>query len=807
MAPLWLPQNVQKRVFRYILTRLAVFSNLDLDNLDVSLGTTQTQLSLNNVQLDTDKLSFLPGIYVRGGQIANLDLKLTVMGGVRVEGSGILLTVSLPKKVLVDASHTDELIASFLKRTTADLAESIMISADTHQVDQDLAASFAASMDISQLQQQQQQRQQQQAPILGSSVTSSVSSDDSVKSIETKLGLGYGMGDFSGMVNRVVDAAISQLNIVLNDIKILVVLGDVTLELSVNSVKLNTTEDGIRHFSISDITCTLVSSPDDDEPEQQINDEHENEIDLDSAPESSLFQSTFPDPFSSSDSGMQQSMYHDADGGSGYQSLMQSMMFSREEASSIYMSAMAMSEANPNPFPPRPRPLIFWCESLKLSFKGLKMSALSVDAGRLHLSLKHLPVIALPLVEFIKSHSNHSSESAEPVSGSSTPPQTSLEQEDAFSLEKACIQCVEINLTSALLPNGLYEDDTSIRLVLDKLDYLNGLSTQTFSISTIALESRTGPIIAFPSPSGVSKPNDFTCQISDDKKSTEKGSKVCKLMIPTSGKINLTTDDVFELQDVVQSFQSVFESFATLSQSQREEVPVSESPKLNILGQTSAFELKLKLESSLIAMTIFPISFDLNFLISCPQVMLRFPDRTNDVILKKLSFNYLTTSGISKKLSIMSGNINCNIKQLQDLGNEFKQLQVSWVPKIKIRSKLDQALSSTDDIQYQRMQHETRARQPLRPTLDEPFFEVNIAYLGLQVVLAGKLGKIDVDLGDLRTVLRKSGRSVIELSTIHVSRDMSDIDPSLGHLSVIHKVNDLKLVSCLFFIFCFFFDF
>lgn len=751
MAPLWLPQNVQKRVFRYILTRLAVFSNLDLDNLDVSLGgfTSQTQLSLNSVQLDTEKLSVLPGIYVRDGAIDKVDVKLAVLGGVRIEGSGIRLTVSLTKKVLEE--NEEDIFAALLERTTADLAESIMISQDTHQVDEDLAASLAASMNIG------------PPGALASSFTSSIHSDGSSSS-STGLGLGYGMGDFSGVVNRVVDAAISQLSVSLSDIKVTLLVDNVTLELSVDSANLSTNSEGVRHVSVSDIECILVNPS-----SQESDDDFEQDLTV-SGP--NMFRSTHEGPMEDS---MMQSMYHDAEYDTQESNLMQSIMFSREEASSIYMSAMAANSQEDSPSSELPKARIFWCDSLKLNFKGLKMASLGVDIGRVFLSLKHVPAIAIPLLTFFKTH--HKAHHADPKNEVLAP---ALEQEEeGFSLEKAVIERIEINLTSALLSNGLYEDETSIRVILDQLEYSNfNKETETLQISKIAVEGREDSIISFPK--GAAKSNDLTYQITN-----EKAYKVCKLMIPNAGKININADDIFELQDIVRSYEPILEILSSLASPKIESNSAPDMP-FQIFGQTSAFELKLRLDASVIRATIFPLSFDKSNTLLCPQVNIYLPKDGNSVLLKSFTMHYASTT--TRKLHILSGNINCEIQHLNELIDEFKYLQSEWISTIPIVKKEEPPI---DDIQYQRAQHEIRSR----PILDEAIFELKVSYLGLQVLFPGALGKIEADLGDLHTVLKKSGKTAIELSTIHVSRDMSDIDPSLGHLSIIHKVSDCKTVS------------
>ncbi|VVT47472.1 uncharacterized protein SAPINGB_P001728 [Magnusiomyces paraingens] len=232
MAPPWLPQNIQKKVFQYILSRLQIFSNINHDNIDVSFEVTQTPLSLSlkDVELDTEKLSVLSGLYVRHGKISSLDLKLAVLGGIRIDGSGIKLIASLSEKILNDKEE----ITSLLARTTADLASSILISNDDGK---NLTDSITSSH-------------------IGDSGSFFSESTFSENSFST----GYGLGDFSGFYTKVADAAISQLNVVLRDINVRLILEDVTLDIVINTFKLSTNEDGLRQVSISDFEWILISS-------------------------------------------------------------------------------------------------------------------------------------------------------------------------------------------------------------------------------------------------------------------------------------------------------------------------------------------------------------------------------------------------------------------------------------------------------------------------------------------------------------------------------------------------------------------
>lgn len=117
MAPQWMPQNIQKRLLRYVLQQLSVFSELDLPNLEVSLGT-NSKAALHNVQLDTDKIN-IPGFQVTQGQVKNLELNLGVSDGVFINCDGIEITME-------PHFNNSEASSFSLAKSTAELANSVV---------------------------------------------------------------------------------------------------------------------------------------------------------------------------------------------------------------------------------------------------------------------------------------------------------------------------------------------------------------------------------------------------------------------------------------------------------------------------------------------------------------------------------------------------------------------------------------------------------------------------------------------------------------------------------------------------------
>lgn len=111
--PPWIPQNIQKRLLRYVLTQLSVFSEIDLSDLDVSLG----NVALRNVLLNPEAFK-IPGFFLRSGQIGLLNLLLAT-DGVAIKASEV--------EIIVVATILNQTPSEFsLARSRADLASSVM---------------------------------------------------------------------------------------------------------------------------------------------------------------------------------------------------------------------------------------------------------------------------------------------------------------------------------------------------------------------------------------------------------------------------------------------------------------------------------------------------------------------------------------------------------------------------------------------------------------------------------------------------------------------------------------------------------
>ncbi|KAK9325320.1 hypothetical protein V1517DRAFT_314593 [Lipomyces orientalis] len=329
MRPPWLPQNIQKRLLRYILSRVAIFDDLDLANLDVQLGTSSS-VSLRDVRLNVDAIS-IPGMFLRDGQVGEISVRVPrniLTTPIEVSLSGVDVTVA--------PSPSGPSAEDFMSRTTANLASSFLHSetaAETIELEKSIRKSSADADDYS-----------------------TVASDSgSTEAEDDELLLGFGTGGFNlqSMMSRAVDMLISQLRITITGLSVRVVLQNLILQGTIEGSQFVTEKDGIRVFRFTDIQFSLPPDLNQDYlPFRQRDDERRSSSSSYSS-ESSTDSSTDEGGVSSSDAeqgafDLSMRHRHKQPKSRSSKSLLESMYFSKEEAGSIYMSAMSPSAPGMN---------------------------------------------------------------------------------------------------------------------------------------------------------------------------------------------------------------------------------------------------------------------------------------------------------------------------------------------------------------------------------------------------------------------------------------------------------------------------
>lgn len=739
MTPSWLPQNIQKRVFKYILSRLQVFSNLDTDNLDVSIGTTQTQLSLKDVDLDTEKLSTIPGIFVRHGSVQSLDLKLAVLGSVRIEGKGISLTISLTHNVLDDKDE----FASLLARTTNDIASSILIANDD--------SGSANIMSKNELME---------------SVTWSSSSDsDSFMArshISPEGDVGYGIGDFSGVLNRIADSALSQLNIVFRDIKIRLILEDVTVDVVISSFKLTTNESGIRQITISDFEVILVSC---DEPDTNVSHGDES-LSTSISSNDDLFKSVYQPGFNTANSPSQ---------------LAESRIFSTADATSLYMSAVSTG-LNHNAYMEKPKPRLIWCESLSLSFQGLDFSSLDINLGKINVSLKHFPLVLMPLFEFLNEPSPqlstniHKKPLNDDHKASHNPSEKSGQQ---VGLSHLRLSSIEISLTSAMLPHGLFESESGISVIFEGIDIRTTRNDGAFfEIASFIITNADRDILSFSTPKehkDTKDSIDFNILTGTFLKQPEQGLTVIKFAIPYQCEIKISLDDVLCFIEV---FKSLYPAFDIFSRGSKEGVSKDDTSELLLIGETNLIAIDLKLNELSVKSRLFPISFRDDKSIRVPKISLNIDDNN---LFELNNLRYWYTTGKPKSFSVESIKIETEIQKLKEIQTQLDIVRQTMSKEYR---------SSNNPASYT---SERDTGQGHKNTQRIITFTCSIPYIGLKLALPSKVNPIEIDFGDFTFHATKSNIHVASVKSINVTRDMSDVDEKLGNLDIIHSVTENSL--------------
>jgi autophagy-related protein 2 len=280
--PQWMPQNIQKRLLLYVLQQLALFSEIELPNLEeVSLN----NIALRDVKIDPERVGPLPGCTLRSGRVGLLELNGGVMGGVQVDLSDVEAVVDVD--ALRGAPRPPEGAVHFLlAKSTADLASTMEGVEGAEGAE---AGPGGAET--------------------GSSSAETGSSDGQPRPRSAALG---------GMVARAAEMALLRLQVraVRVGIRVVAELTDIRVEVSEVAVK---TVNGKREVTVRGLRVVTLR------------------------PEVAAGRLDPPAASASSASSESSAATLEDEDGYGEESLMDSMMFTHEEASSIYMSATSQA--------------------------------------------------------------------------------------------------------------------------------------------------------------------------------------------------------------------------------------------------------------------------------------------------------------------------------------------------------------------------------------------------------------------------------------------------------------------------------
>lgn len=221
----WLPQNIQKRLLLRVLQQISIFSNLDLSNLDISLGS-NSKFSFTDIDLHVSELN-IPYFNTKSGSLNQLDLLLNVSGGLDVDGKGIHFIITIkPEEV------NEEDVLFSLSKSFHNLATSIIEFTDN-----------AGDVEVTVEPQTKEPNTDTNQSIPGAFVESMPEQAQVDPQKLSKL---------QSMRNKVLNSILNKLTIVLQDITIEIedANGKHQYEITLERVSIRSREDNIRQVSI-----------------------------------------------------------------------------------------------------------------------------------------------------------------------------------------------------------------------------------------------------------------------------------------------------------------------------------------------------------------------------------------------------------------------------------------------------------------------------------------------------------------------------------------------------------------------------
>ncbi|VEU20142.1 DEKNAAC101029 [Brettanomyces naardenensis] len=541
----WMPHNIQKRLLRYVLEQLSLFSEIDLPNLDVSLGT-NSRITLRSLELDIDKFN-IPGVYIRNGSIDNVELDLTVSDGVNIDAKGVHLTLT-PSSVKRNTSDTRNQFS--LSKSTADLAKSTTFDdyVENDMDDEEFMASLEASI------------KEGKERIINENNTS----EDSTFKL-------------SGMMAKAAEYALSKLQVQLNDIIVTIVSDPTTVEIHVKSAKLSS--DGeMKTVSIDGIEVLTVS------PEvyggetgtetgkcgkrqkQEEGEEEEEDDNFDDNEYNDMVMST-------------SFLAEDREG--IRKSLLESVLNTHRPSSSVYMSAQTeFFDANSQPQNPRvsiseparekEKTVVAFVDQIETTFVGLQpLEDINVEVGELKLAAAPIPDILSSLLASLsqlnkaaKKKEDKRATSLSPVPSVPSAPLVPSDLSGDYStptlLRNLNIGNIEISLTSALLRDGVFAQQNSPRIVISNFNVEQRNPSYYFgSVMTVKITRNENTIFSFSRSKSVSSDIQFEIQQAE--------SRHWILLIPNRGVFDFDRQCILWLSDFYERLKPAIAQMMNLS--------------------------------------------------------------------------------------------------------------------------------------------------------------------------------------------------------------------------------------------------
>lgn len=545
MVPQWMPQNIQKRLLLYVLQQLSLFSEIDLPNLDVSLGSS-SQVTLTDVEIDTEAFK-IPGMHLRSGKVKNIKLELNMTGGVNIEGDGLDITVALDSSPSTLHNHDLQKSSFSLAQSTLDLANSLMVDVN---LEDDETSSRSLSEPTSET---------------------------------TPLSQGPA-GDTSRlntMMAKAVEAALARLHIDIKNITVRVIMEHSTVDLDIERVDFSTL-DGTRTVKTSGITVVAVHP--------NVNPGKGGDVRDESQDSSNDDQSSSEDENDDCSQNMMSSSILPND-------LNDSLVYSKEEASSIYMSAASeVLQSRLKTINNGGAKLVFINE-LSATFTGISsVEDVNIIIDEVKIAAVPIPLTLLSIIESFGGASSYNSSGRLPKTESKFKAKGQSTQSNGNPLFKnLLVRKVFLNLESALTDDGSFasDDETSLCIEHFEVQYVNATHCHGF-LNKIFITEGDEVVGEFEEDSDK---NDLRFELMGDD---------LTVLVSKKLQLNLKLKHFQSVINLSSLAPQISESLAKLKSKR----PIRKQEPGNIIVQTSAISLNLNLsDSSGISLQVSPLSY------------------------------------------------------------------------------------------------------------------------------------------------------------------------------------------------------
>ncbi|KAK9476036.1 hypothetical protein V1514DRAFT_338184 [Lipomyces japonicus] len=447
MHPPWLPKNVQKRLLRSVLSRIALFDEIALENLDIQLFSLSNSITLHDVRLNVDVIS-LPGMFLNGGNAGSIVLRLPrniLNAPIEIELSNVDVTVSPSKS----SPSTEE----FLTQTTSNLATSFLDSESpegTFEISNSVLQTTSGGENSNQFERNE-------------------SSDE-----DEDLGFGTGGLNLQSVMTKILDLIFRQLKITVKGLSIKVVLQDLILQGTIDLSELYTGKDGVRVAKFNGLQFSLPPDLDDTYlPFVDVNDVQKSTLSSFSSSTDSSTDNGLSSP-DGDESALDNSNQNSITSHNRTEnSLSESTYFSKEEAGSIYLSAMASQSRSSVENNGTPR--LLWCDELEVSIFGSFLKT-EFRVGCLKTGLAHFDLVTNAFSEMLKgvlskSNGSRATNSGQPqaykvAEKNNTDQRSPIEKAKNIKLG---ISRIEISLGSDLNQSGNFVSEKKTTIILEHL--------------------------------------------------------------------------------------------------------------------------------------------------------------------------------------------------------------------------------------------------------------------------------------------------------------------------------------------------